>query len=44
MTEGSTEDAIAAFEAIKGLPAPAPPDTPLRNPVEEQLHALLRVE
>jgi hypothetical protein len=48
MSEGTTdssakrsEDAINAFEAIKGLPAPARPDAPLRNPVEEQLHALL---
>jgi hypothetical protein len=42
MSEGSTEDAIAAFEATKGLPAPAyAPLSGPRNPVEEQLHALL---
>jgi hypothetical protein len=43
MTEGTTEDAIAAFEATKGLPAPAytPLSGGLRNPVEEQLHGLL---
>jgi hypothetical protein len=37
------EESADAFEAIKGLPAPAytPPNAPLRNPVEEQLHALL---
>jgi hypothetical protein len=35
-----TSDVIAAFEVIKGLPAPDH-SAPLRNAVEEQLHGLL---